>query len=91
MSSSTLEKFIPTFDGSNFLEWKAQMTAYLQERGYWQIVNGTITQPVAPPATAAEIEAWDVKDEMANRSITLRLAHSLCTGIVGATLHATFE
>ena len=89
MSSSTLEKFVPTFDGSNFLEWKAQMMAYLQERGYWWIVNGTITQP-APPATAAEIEAWDVKDEMVNGSITLRLAHNLRTGIVGATSHATW-
>ena len=25
--SNTLEKFVPTFDGSNFLEWKPQMQA----------------------------------------------------------------
>src|SRR6266446_1398515 len=90
--SNTLEKHVPTFDGSNFLEWKAQMQAYLMEKGLWRIVNGTITLPVAGTAgaTQADVEAWYKQDDMANGSMTLRLAFNLRTGVVGASSAATW-
>ena len=73
MSQETLTKFVPVFDGANFLEWEAQMKAYLMEKGYWRVVDGTLTRPAAAgdPQTA-----WDLKDEMANGSLILRLAHN---------------
>ena len=90
--SNTLDKFVPTFDGSNFLEWKAQMQAYLMEKGLWRITNGTLTLPVAGTtgATAADVETWHTKDDQANGSMTLRLAHNLRTGIVGTTAALTW-
>ena len=90
--SNTLNKFVPTFDGSNFLEWKAQMQAYLMEKGLWRITNGMLTVPVAGTAgaTAADVETWHTKDDQANGSMTLRLAHNLRTGVVGATAALTW-
>ena len=63
------------------------MKAYLMERGYWRVVDGTLTRP---PAAGDPQTAWDLKDEMANGSLVLRLAHNLRTGTVGATSHATW-
>ena len=90
--SNTLDKFVPTFDGSNFLEWKAQMQAYLMEKGLWHITNGTLILPVAGTAgaTAADVEMWHTKDDQAKGSMTLRLAHNLRTGVVGATAALTW-
>jgi hypothetical protein len=95
MSSSnkfSLEKSVPIFDGENFLEWQAQMTAYLQTKGWWHIVNGTITLPVAGVnnATQAQVDAWETANEMALGALTLRLAHTLRTGMVGATAALTW-
>ena len=95
MSSSadfSLDKVIPVFDGSNFLEWKAQMQGFLQLKGWWQIVNGTITLPVAGNAGAmqADVNNWLLADEMALGAITLKLAHTLRTGMVAATLALTW-
>ena len=99
MSSSTdffLDKTISVFDGSNFLEWAAQMQGYLQLKGWWCIVNGTITCPVTGTVAADEV-AWDNADEMAIGAIMLKLAYTLRTGMVTATsaltwtaLHTTF-
>ena len=41
--SFSLDKTVPVFDGSNFLEWSAQMQGYLQLKGWWRIIDGTIT------------------------------------------------
>lgn len=82
-TSNNIERFVPVFDGANFLEWKAQMTAYLQERGLWRIVNGAITLPVlAAGITQAQIDAWIDKDEQAQGILTLRIAHNLRTGVL---------
>ena len=95
MSSSndfSLDKTIPVFDGANFLEWQAQMKGYLQLKGWWSIVNGTITQPAVGTAgaTQADVDQWDNVDEMALGTITLKLAHTLRTGMVGTTSAATW-
>ena len=95
MSSSadfSLDKTIPVFDGANFLEWQAQMKGFLQLKGWWRIVNGTMTRPIAGNAGAmqADINNWDLADEMALGAITLKLAHTLRTGMVAATSAATW-
>src|ERR1700678_4411415 len=86
-SESQLERSVPLFDGSNFLEWSAQMTAYLMKVGCWRIVNGTTTRPLA--AGIAQ-DDWDNKDEIAHGSLILRLAHNLRTGVVGTTAATTW-
>ena len=55
-------------------------------------MNGTITLPVVgvANATAAHVEAWETADEMALGAITLKLAHTLRTGMVAATSAATW-
>ena len=78
-NSFSLDKTVPVFDGSNFLEWSAQMKGYLQLKGWWRIVDGTITRPGTQGA-----------DQMALGCITLKLAHNMRTGMVGATLALTW-
>ena len=79
--SFSLDKTVPVFDGSNFLEWSAQMKGYLQLKGWWRIVDGTIT---CPGTQGVDQMAWDNSDEMALGCITLKLVHNMCTGMVGA-------
>ena len=95
MSSSadfSLNKTIPVFDGANFLEWQPQMKGFLQLKGWWHIVNSTITQPVvgAAGATQADVNGWLMADKMALGAITLKLVHTLRTGMVAATSAATW-
>ena len=95
MSSSadfSLDKTIPVFNSSNFLEWAAKMQGYLQLKGWWHIVNSTITCPVAGTAGAvvADEVAWDNADKMAIGAITLKLVYTLHTGMVAATLALTW-
>ena len=85
--SFSLNKTVPVFDGSNFLEWSAQMKGYLQLKGWWRIVNGTIA---CPGTQGMDQMAWDNSDEMALGCITLKLAHNMCTGMVGATSALTW-
>ena len=63
------------------------MKAYLMEKGYRRFVDGTLTRP---PAAGDAQAAWDLKDEMANGSLILQLAHNLRTGTVGATSATTW-
>ena len=85
--SFSLDKTVPVFDGSNFLKWSAQMQGYLQLKGWWRIVNGTITRPAAQ---GMDQTAWDNGDEMALGCITLKLAHNMRIGMVGATSALTW-
>ena len=86
-SESSLEKSVLLFNGSNFLKWSMQMKAYLQKIGCFHIVDRTITCPVQ--AGAAQT-AWDDKDEMALGTLTLRLAHNLCTSLLAADAATTW-
>ena len=54
-----------------------------QLKGWWRIVNGTITHP---GTQGMDQTAWDNADEMALGCITLKLAHNMRTGMVGAML-----
>jgi hypothetical protein len=83
--SSSLEKLVSVFDGSNYLAWSDSMRAWLRSQGYWQVVSGAEKKPVLPPqATSAQatelgpsIMAWENKNDQAFGSIILRLAPSL--------------
>ena len=68
------------------------MNGYLQLKGWWRIVNRTITRPVAGTAGAVATDeaAWDNADEMALGAITLKLAYTIRTGMVAATLVLTW-
>jgi hypothetical protein len=82
-----LDKTIPVFDGANFLEWQAQTKGFLQLKGWWHIITGIITRPAV---AGADQTAWDNADEMALGAITLKLVHTLHTGMVVATAAATW-
>jgi transposase InsO family protein len=83
--SSSLEKLVSVFDGSNYLAWSDSMRAWLRSQGYWQVVSGAEKKPVLPPqATTAQtaevgssIMAWENKNDQAFGSIILCLAPSL--------------
>jgi hypothetical protein len=83
--SSSLEKLVSVFDGSNYLTWSDSMCAWLRSQGFWQVVSGAELRPMMPlQATAAQtleigacITAWENKNDQAFSSIVLRLAPSL--------------
>jgi hypothetical protein len=80
--SSSLEKLISVFDGSNYLTWSDSMRAWLRSQGFWQVISGAELKPLLPPqATAAQttetgarITTWENKNDQAFGSIVLRLA-----------------
>src|SRR5271163_2362736 len=77
MSSSNVNAIsthVPILDETNYRDWSTHMQAFLQAAGLWLIVNGIITQPMAP---ADEVEKWLVKDNQALGNITLRLSHNI--------------
>src|SRR5487761_747685 len=77
--STALDKYIPELDGSNYQLWSCKMKAYLQSIDLWHIVSGLTPRPVpaaavATPEEAMQILNWDISDERAQGTITLRLA-----------------
>jgi hypothetical protein len=48
--TSSLDKLVPLFDGTNWREWEVCMTAYLQMQELWEVVS-TNTKPVEPRPT----------------------------------------
>ena len=67
--SFSLDKTVPVFNGSNFLEWSAQMQGYLQLKGWWRIIR--------PAAQGVDQTAWDNANEIALGCITLKLVHNI--------------
>src|SRR5487761_1599392 len=77
--STALDKYVPELDGSNYQLWSRKMKAYLQSMDLWHIVSGLTPHPVpaaavATPEEATQILNWDISDERAQGTITLRLA-----------------
>src|ERR1700735_3032235 len=72
-NNNNVSTHVPILDGTNYREWSAQMTAFLQAAGLWLIVNGTITIPT----DAAEALKWQISDQQALGNITLRLSHNV--------------
>src|SRR5208283_2253293 len=87
--SSALEKFVTVrLDGSNWLTWSQQMTAYLRSQGLWQMTAGSRPRPASLPSTATpeDITArdalqtdWDDKNDQALGIIALRMSFALQT------------
>ena len=76
-SSGSASSFgVPLLNGTNYNEWSIAMTAYLRFQGSWTVISRNVTRP-GPPASAAEMEAWDTLNDKALGAITLRLPASL--------------
>jgi gag-polypeptide of LTR copia-type/Domain of unknown function (DUF4219) len=96
--SSALEKLIPThLNGSNWLTWSHQMTAYLRSQSLWQLVNGVRARPtdLTAGASPAEVEArtllqtdWDDKNDQALGIIHLHITFALQTAYTATTAAA---
>ena len=77
--SSSLEKLVPLFDGSNYLIWSDSMRAWLRSQGLWQITSGTEVKPTAPAVTTSTAAAsvadavanWNNRDDQAFGSLVL--------------------
>ena len=53
---------VPLLDGTNFLLWNQQMTAYLKSQGLWRtLIKSRPVQGSDPkdPDMSAEIEKWE--------------------------------
>ena len=84
-ASSSITTYIPVLNGSNYREWKSQMTAFLRLQGLWRIVNGTFPWP----ADMDTSNKWDMSDNMAQGQMTLCLDPTICNQ-VGATSATTW-
>src|SRR5207245_8539825 len=71
--SSTLDKMVPVFTGSNWQQWHTSMQAYLRAQGQW-FVYGT-------EKPASDHETWDEHNEKALSNITLRVSPSIQVAI----------
>ena len=71
--SSTLDKMVPVFTGSNWQQWHTAMQAYLRAQGQWFIY--ATTQP------ADKHDLWDEHNEKALSNITLWVSPSIQTTI----------
>ena len=67
--SSTLDKMVLVFTGSNWQQWHTTMQAYLRAQGQWFIFS------TAHPAD--ETESWDKHNEKALSNITLHVSPSI--------------
>ncbi len=76
MSSKSICKLVPLFEGKDWNVWSQTMTAFLRSQGLWSFVNGTDQKPreysESSGATTAHIAArakerqeWVNKDDQA--------------------------
>ena len=71
--SSTLDKMVPVFTGSNWQQWHTAMQAYLRAQGRW------FFYATAQPAD--EHNLWDEHNKKALGNITLWVSPSIQTAI----------
>ena len=71
--SSTLDKMVPVFTGSNWQQWHTAMQAYLRAQGQWFVFS--------TPCPADEFDSWDKNNEKALSNITLHVSPSIQTTI----------
>ena len=71
--SSTLDKMVPIFTGSNWQQWHTTMQAYLRAQGQWFVFS--------TPRPADEFDSWDENNEKALGNITLCISPSIQTTI----------
>ena len=71
--SSTLDKMVPVFTGSNWQQWHTAMQAYLRAQGQWFVFS--------TPHPADEFNSWDENNEKALGNTTLHVSPSIQTTI----------
>ena len=59
MSSNDVKYLVPVLNGSNWLVWENQMTAYLHLKGLWQIVDGFDSFPPNILGKKCHVQAAD--------------------------------
>ena len=59
MSSNDVKNLVPILDGSNWLVWENQVTAYLCSKGLWQIVDGFDSFPPSLLGKKCHVQAAD--------------------------------
>ena len=76
--SSTLDKMVPVFTGSNWQQWCTAMQAYLRAQGQW-FIYGTIFPD-------EDHDTWDEHNEKALGNITLWVSPSIQVAILHLTM-----
>ena len=71
--SSTLDKMVPVFTGSNWQQWHTAMQAYLRAQGQWFVFS--------TPRSTDDFDSWDEHNEKALGNITLHVSPSIQTAI----------
>ena len=79
-----LTSTIPQFDGSNYKEWADVVKGFIRYNGVWFLIEGygstsTKAQPgmARPTSDAAEMAAWDEKNDKALGIIQIYVAQNL--------------
>jgi len=78
--SSTLDKMVPLFTGSNWQQWHTAMQAYLRAQGQWSVYLTT-----QPANSHDDRKDWDDSTKRALSNITLCLAPSIQVAISDLT------
>jgi len=78
--SSTLDKMVPVFTGSNWQQWHTSMQAYLRAQGQWFVYLTT-----QPADGHDDRNNWDDSTERALSNITLCLAPSIQVAVADLT------
>ena len=71
--SSSLDKMVPVFTGTNWHQWHVAMQAYLRANSQWSIYEKA--------CPAADPEEWNEKNKKALGNIALRLTPSICSAV----------
>jgi len=79
--SSTLDKMVPVFTGSNWQQWHTSMQAYLRAQGQWFVYLTT-----QPADGHDDRNNWDDSTERALSNITLCLAPSIQVAVADLTM-----
>ena len=95
--SSSLDRMVNIFTGSDWQKWCNNMTPYLQSQGLWLHATGgdprpddsTTSDPDDIAAVQKEQVAWDREDMKTIGIIALRLSHSL-HHYIGTTAQETW-
>ena len=85
--SSSLNQFVPVFNGTNYREWAPAMQAYLMSAGQWKATKPSALPPAAISikdeagtevvSNQSEINDWEENAEKAMGNIRLRLNENI--------------
>jgi len=79
--SSTLDKMVPVFTGSNWQQWHTSMQAYLRAQGQWFVYS-----TIQPADGHDDRNNWDDSTERALGNITLHLTPSIQVAVADLTM-----